>query len=169
MTKNQIRDLKSHYQSRWSIFRHNNKQQEKLLLLEDQFVLKNLLPGKTLCYNCLGELYQDIVEQLSVCPGQKVNNLVLINNIELKYKTVDQINAWLTIMAQENVLLGGRIIFSVEHKYLIYNRTHISVDTLLQSWFLNFQDFKVIKFLNLLYRNTPGYGTYFFCVDYINA
>ena len=39
----------------------NQKNQNKILTLEDQFVLKNLLDGATLCYNCLGDIYNNIV------------------------------------------------------------------------------------------------------------
>ena len=163
MLKNQIRTLKSHYLSRWAVMRHNQKNQDKILLLEDQFVIKNLLPGTTLCYNCLGEAYQGIINLHS---NKKCNNLVLINNLEFKYKTVDQINLWLQELANNLLLPGGHIIFSIEHRFLIYNRLEISVATLLSTWFNNVKHVKVLKSVNLLGKTNPGYGDYFFCIEY---
>ena len=143
--------------------RHNQKNDSKILLLEDQFVLKNLTPGATLCYNCLGEIYQNMIDSTT---DKKYNNLVLINNLEFKYKTVDQVNDWICNLAENTLLPGGRIIMSIDHRFLIYNRVGISVDTLTSTWFDNFKKFKPIKVLNLLNKSNPGYGDYFFCVEY---
>ena len=143
--------------------KHNQKNKDKILLLEDQFVIKNLLPGATLCYNCLGEAYNDIIDLRS---DKKYNNLVLINNLEFKYKTVDQINLWLHELADDLLFPGGRIIFSIEHRFLIYNRLEISVATLLSTWFHNVKQVKVVKSVNLLGKTNPGYGDYFFCIEY---
>lgn len=164
MTKNQIRKLKSHYQARWAVMRHNQKNVSKILLLEDQIVLKNLIQGSTVCYNCLGNMYNNIIESTV---DKKCNNLVLINNIDFKYKTVDEINNYIESLADKNLLPGGRIIFSISHSYLIYNRVEISVNTLLSSWFDHSNRFKKVKVINLLGKTNPGYGDYFFCVDYV--
>lgn len=165
MTKTQIRNLKSHYLARWTVMRHNqkNNNNNKILLLEDQFVLKNLLPGSTLCYNCLGEIYNGIID---LTGSIKYYNLVLINNLEFKYKTVGQINAWLQELAKNLLVTGGRIILSIEHRFLIYNRVNISVETLLSSWFDDFENIKVLKTVNLLGKTNPGYGDYFFSLEY---
>jgi hypothetical protein len=163
MNRHQIRNLKSHYLSRWAVMRYNQKNQNKIVLLEDQFVLKNLAPGTTLFYNCLGEIYQGIVNGST---SQRYNNLVLINNLEFKYKSVDEINAVIQNLAEQFLTANGRIIFSVDHKFLCYNRFELSVTTLLANWFANFKKFKVTHSLNLLGKANSGYGTYFFCVDY---
>lgn len=164
MTKLQIRRLKSHYLSRWAVMRHNQKNQKKILALEDQFVLKNLIPGSTLCYNCLGEIYQGMID---LSQGEKYSNLVLINNIEFINLTVDQTNKWIEDLANQFLKPGGRIIISLEHKFIIYNRVEISVNTLVSTWFMNSKRLKLIKFLNVLGKTNPGYGDYFFCVDYV--
>lgn len=144
--------------------RHNQKNQKKILVLEDQFVLKNLIPGSTLCYNCLGEIYQGMID---ATPEKKYNNLVLINNIEFINLTVDQTNVWIEDLAGRFLKPGGRIIISLEHKFIIYNRVEISINTLISTWFTNSKRLKLIKFLNLLGKTNPGYGDYFFCVDYV--
>lgn len=144
--------------------RHNQKNQKKILVLEDQFVLKNLISGSTLCYNCLGEIYQGMID---LSPIEKYSNLVLINNIEFINLTVDQTNSWIQDLADRFLKPGGRIIISLEHKFIIYNRVEISVNTLVSTWFKNSNRLKLIKFLNLLGKTNPGYGDYFFCIDYV--
>jgi hypothetical protein len=143
--------------------RHNQKNQNKIIALEDQFVLKNLIQGSTICYNCLGELYAGIINLDS---SDRYNNLILINNLEFKYKTVDEINSWVNTIASKLLLPNGRIIMSVDHKFLLYNRVGIAVNTLVDTWFSKWTDFKVVKSLALLSKTTPGYGDYFFCLDY---
>lgn len=166
MKKSQIRLLKSHYLARWAVMRHNQKNTSKELLILDQFVLKNLLPGKTLVHNCLGEMYNYIIPELSIKiePGVTYNNLVLINNVEFKYKTVDQINSYLEELA--SVLDSkGRIIFSFEHRFLIYNRVELTIENMLNTFIKKLEKFNLIKMLNLFNKSQPGYGDYFFCID----
>lgn len=167
MGKTHIRTLKSHYLSRWAVLRLNQKQDQKVLLIIDQFVLKNLNKGSTLCVDCLGEMYQGIIENLStVVDEKKYNNLVLINNIEFKYKTLDQISSYIDELASKVLLPNGRVILSFEHRCLIYNRVDISIDTLLHSWTRNLQKFKIHRTLISRRRSWPGYGDYFFCMEY---
>jgi hypothetical protein len=167
MNKTQIRILKNHYQSRWAVLRLNQKQEQKILLLNDQFVTKNLLDGTTLCYECLGEMYQGIIPNLStVLDDNKYNNLVLINNFAFKYNTLDQITVYLDKLAHRALVPGGRIILSFEHRHLIYNRVEISVNTLLDSWTQSLKNFKLLRMANLLGKSQPGYGDYFFCLEY---
>ena len=104
---------------------------------------------------------------IDLTTSKKYNNLVLINNVEFKYKTVDQTNLWIEDLARRFLKPGGRIIISLEHKFIIYNRIEISVNTLISTWFMNSNRLKLIKFSNLLGKTNPGYGDYFFCVDYV--
>ena len=167
MTKTQIRMLKSHYLSRWAVLRHNQKNNQKILLLTDQFVLKNLLPGNTLCHNCLGEVYQNIIPNLSTSADSKTyNNLVFLNNIEFKYKTIDQIGEYISLLSKNVLLPGGRVILSFEHRFLIYDRVHISNSSLISQWIQRFPELKLHTMINLLGKSQPGYGDYFFCLTY---
>jgi len=166
MRKTQIRVLKSHYLARWAVLRHNQKHSQKLLLIQDQFVLKNLLPGDTLCYNCLGEMYKTIIPNLSTTADKKYNNLVLINNIEFKYKTPDQLKVLLEELSEKLLLPNSRIILSFEHKFLIYDRIGISVNSLINNWLAELKKFKLVSKILLLGKSQPGYGDYFFCLDY---
>lgn len=166
MTKTQVRLLKSHYLSRWTVMRHNQKNKEKLLALNDQFVLANLMSGDTLCYNCLGEMYQGIIPNLSTLANKKYNNIVLINNMEFKYKTIDQLVDLINNIARQYLLANGRLIMSLEHRYLIYDRVDVSVDTLLKTLINSLKKFTPVAKLNLLRRSQPGYGDYFLCLNY---
>ena len=167
MPKDQIRRLKSHYLSRWAVLRHNQKHDQKIVLLEDNFVLKNLLSGHTLCVDCLGEMYHGIIPNLStVADDKKYNNLVLINNISFKYKTTEQIFSYVDDLASKVLMPGGRVILSFDHQFLIYNRIEVSVSTMLASCAQYMTNFKVHKMLNLLNKAQPGYGNYFFCLDH---
>lgn len=166
MHKNQIRTLKSHYQTRWAVLRHNQKHVQKLLLIHDQFVLKNLLPGNTLCYNCLGEMYKTIISNLSTTADKKYDNLVLINNIEFKYKTVAQLTVLLEELSENFLLPNGRVILSFEHRFLIYDRVGVSVDLLFNNWLEGLTKFKLVSKILLLGKSQPGCGDYFFCLDY---
>lgn len=165
MNKFQVRQLKSHYMARWAVLRHNQKHSEKILLTNDLFVLKNLLPGNTLCYDCLGELYQGIIPNLSITADQQYNNLVLINNINFKYKTLEQISDYIETLTMQTLLPRGRIILSFEHRFLIYDRVNKSVDSLMENWTLSMKKFKPITILLILGKSQPGYGDYFFCLE----
>ena len=164
MRKAEVRNLKSHYQSRWAVLRHNQKSKSKMLLLNDAFVLKNLQPGNTLCYNCLGEMYKDIIDDLSVDEAT-CDNLVLINNLAFKYKTVTELSAYIQRLSVEFLRSGGRLIFSFEHRFLIYDRVNVSIDTMITNLTNQFQGFELVKFVNLLNCSQPGYGDYFFCFE----
>lgn len=165
MNKFIIRHLKNHYQARWAVLRHNQKNSEKILLINDLFVLKNLLPGTTLCYNCLGELYQDIIPDLLTTVDQHCNNLVLINNIKFKYKTLNQISDYVDTLCDQALLPKGRVILSFDHRFLIYNRVGQSVDSLISNWTGSLKKYKTIASMSMLGKAQPGYGDHFVCLE----
>jgi len=166
MNKSKIRELKSHYQERWAVLRHNQKNQQKILLTSDLFVIKNLLPGSTLCYNCLGDVYQTIIPNLSTAIDSKYNNLVLINNVEFKYKTLDEISKYIEKLSDQVLLSNGRVILSFEHRFLIYDRVGLSVQSLFSNWLKSLQKFNPVSKILLLGKSQFGYGDYFFCLEY---
>jgi hypothetical protein len=166
MNKSKIRELKSHYQERWAVLRHNQKNQQKILLTSDLFVIKNLLPGSTLCYNCLGDVYQTIIPNLSTAIDGKYNNLVLINNVEFKYKTLDEISKYIEKLSDQVLLSNGRVILSFEHRFLIYDRVGLSVQSLFSNWLKSLQKFNPVSKILLLGKSQFGYGDYCFCLEY---
>ena len=167
MRKNKIRTLKSHYQERWAVLRHNQKNTQKILLVQDQFVIKNLVPGDTLCYNCLGEMYQNIIPNLSTTVvDKKYNNLILINNVEFKYKTTHELTEYLSQLSDQLVLPGSRVGVSFEHRFLIYDRVGTSVLSLIDDWLKSLHKFTLVSKILLLGKSPYGYGDYFFCLEY---
>lgn len=165
MHKIEIRRLITHYQSRWAVLRHNQKNTNKVLLLDDSFVIKNLLPGDTLCYNCLGEVYNGIIDNLSLEPKKLYDNLVLVNNFEFKYKTPEELSSYISDLASKTLKPGGRVIFSFQHRFLIYNRVNTSTTSMVSDFISQFQGYELVKFVNLINHSHAGYGDYFFCFN----
>jgi hypothetical protein len=165
MNKFQVRQLKDHYLARWAVLRHNQKNSEKILLINDLFVLENLSSGTTLCHDCLGELYQDIIPDLSTSVEKRCNNLVLINNIKFKYKTLDEISDYIDTLCNQLLLPGGRVILSFEHRFLIYNRVSESIDSLISKWAGSLKKFKPIVVISMLGKAQSGYGDHFVCLE----
>lgn len=167
MNKDKIRGLKFHYLSRWSVLRYNQKHQDKILLFADLFVTKNLRSGNTLFYDCLGEIYQGIVPNASFTPGvAKYDNLVMLNNPEFKYKTTGELAAYVSCMADKFLVAGGRVIMSFEHRGVIYDRVHQTVDSMLADFTNGLVGLQSSQFANLLSKSPPGYGDYFYCLDH---
>lgn len=165
MNKDKVRALKFHYLSRWSLFRHNQKNVDKTLLFADLFVIKNLSKGTTLFYDCLGEIYQGIVLNSTCDPaGQTYDNLVLVNNPVFKYKTIVEIATVVDQLATKFLAPGGRVVLSFEHRGIIYDRVHQSVTSLLHEFTEYLTGYTVLQSANLLTKAPPGYGDYFFCL-----
>lgn len=164
--KNQIRVKKNHYLARWALMKHNKKNSTKLLLPPDLFVIKNIVNGSTLFVDCLGEIYHDILFNFDLLPGtNKYNNIVLINNLDFKYKDTVEITNIIKKLSTKHLAANGRIIFSVEHRYLIYDRIFITVHNLINDFIQNFKGYDCISCLDLLGKSSPGYGDYFFCLQ----
>lgn len=147
------------------MYRHNQKNVNKILLINDLIVLKNLVPGSTLCHECLGEMYCGIIPNLSTTISRQYHNLVLVNNLDFKYKTLDQITEYLENIAHNALLPGSRIILSFEHKFLVYDRVSISVESLFSQWTANLTKFRLVKMISLFGQSRPGYGDYFFVLS----
>lgn len=164
MTKQHIRELKGHYLSRWSVCKHNRKHIDKILLLADRLVLSNLKPGATLCHECLGEIYQGIVPDLACSAGAKTyHNLVMINNIVFKYKTIVQISDHIRQLSHHLLDRQGHLIFSFQHQYLLYDRVCTTIDQIPLQMAAAMSDWKLITNTNLWGKSPPGYGDFWFC------
>jgi hypothetical protein len=111
-------------------------------------------------------MYKTIISNLSTTADKKYDNLVLINNIEFKYKTVAQLTVLLEELSENFLLPNGRVILSFEHRFLIYDRVGVSVDLLFNNWLEGLTKFKLVSKILLLGKSQPGYGDYFFCLDY---
>jgi hypothetical protein len=117
MTKNQVRQLKSHFGIRWAEFRHWQKTKQHCLCLENKFILSATLPGPVLALDCLGEVYQGIID-IDTDNVRNYNTMLLVNNMVFKYKTVEQ----LADLILQCKLVAHRLIVNFNSALLIYDR-----------------------------------------------
>ena len=150
--------------ARWAVLRHNHKNSNKILTTIDFFVLHNLNKGTTLCYECLGEVYHGIVEQVDTEPNGQYDNLVLLNNQHFKYKTINEIAAYATELSDRFLLPNGKLIISFSHRFTVYDRVNLSIQSMQEQFIQQFKTFTLFKSMNLLKKSNPGYGDYFFCL-----
>jgi len=59
----------------------------------------------------------------------------------------------------------GVILMSFEHRFLIYDRVNMSVNSLIKTWTTSLRKFKTISTVSLLGKSQPGYGDYFVCLE----
>jgi len=161
MNKTSIRELKSHYGARWTELRHYQKTNEHVLCLENQFVIKETLPGPVLAINCLGEVYQGILD-VDLAPTRQYNTLLLINNIEFKYCTVESLVA--LIKQYSNGI--PRVIVNFSFSFLIYNRLLFTPDTVIDQIEKQLADqYRIKKKLLLTSIANHGFGHAFLSLD----
>tara|TARA_R110000868_G_scaffold408966_1_gene693531 strand:- start:827 stop:1333 length:507 start_codon:yes stop_codon:yes gene_type:complete len=166
MTKAQVRILKSHYGPRWHLYRYNSKNTNKKLLLEEKFIINNTLPGPVFAHKCLGEIYQGILD-VHTQYYAPVPTVLLINNVEFKYKTIDEL---ITMIADYKKYLvpNGRIIVTFSLSCIKYDRLNISVDSLCD-WAINLfkkQQLACHKHYVNIKNSTHGIGQIFLSLDY---
>ena len=164
MTKDRVRLLKSHYGVRWTAFRHNRKNPNKILPIEEKVVTNNVLPGRVLAHNCLGEMYQDLFDVVTV--PEACSTVILINPLEFKYQTPQQIVDQLSCY-RAYLLPNGRIIANVDTKFLIYHRLCLSRQTLCNKFkqMIAAQGFDTKFWLIEPERVSHGYGDLFLIMD----
>ena len=157
MIKDRIRVLKNHYSARWAVLKHNRKNIDKILLIDDKIILSNLKTGNVCFYRCIGELYQGIVDSYTNFENQPYDNLVFINNLEFKYSTIEQIQEK-TFLHLDKLKTQGRLILSIDCRFLIFDRTTTTIDRLINQWVNCLLEVKLIKYINLINKNTQGFG-----------
>ena len=163
MNRRQIRLAKHHFAQRWAVFHHNRKNTDKLLLLEDKFIINNLVPGQTLAVNCLGEIYKDII-QLDVTPAKaQYNNVLLINNLEFKYKTIDEIAG--IILANNLLVTKGRMIVNLNLMFIKYDRINITINLLIDQLVQQLLPLKLLKQYVNIKKWTQGFGQIFLVLE----
>lgn len=162
MIKHEIRTLKSHYGVRWAELRHYQKTKEHVLCLENKFIINETLPGPVLAINCLGEVYQGILD-IDIVANRQYNTLLLINNVEFKYLTVDQLVS--LIKKYSNGI--PRVIVNFSFAFLIYDRLAFCPKTILNQIETQLQDEYQIKNSLLLDSiNNYGFGNAFLSLDH---
>ena len=165
MTKTQIRILKSHYGPRWHLYRHNLKNKNKKLLLGEKFIINNVLPGPVFAHQCLGEIYQGILD-VHTNYHTPVSTILLINNVEFKYKTVYELVSMIADY-KKYLIPNGRIIVTLNIVFLKYDRLNISVISLCNQLIESFIKQKLFcnrHFVNI--KNGDGLGHILLSLNY---
>jgi hypothetical protein len=161
MNKSSIRALKSHYGVRWAELRHYQKTNNHVLCLENQFIIKEALPGPVLAIDCLGEVYQGILD-IDIVPTRQYNTLLLINNIEFKYCTVESL---VELIKQYSTGIP-RVVVNFSFSFLIYNRLLITPATVMDQLEKQLADqYHIRKKLLLTNIANHGFGHAFLSLD----
>ena len=167
MTKDHVRKLKTHFKQRWEIYRHNVKHPDnKKLFLEEKFILRNVLPGPILAYNCLGEMYQGIIPVVTET-STPVSTVLMINPMEFRYATQKEIIDHIS-KACTNLTSPGRLIININLFIIMYDRLNISLDTYCNTLKeeITKLGFKLVNELQTMNYITIGYGHWFLSFDY---
>ena len=167
MTKTQIRILKSHYGTRWELYRYNSKNKDKKLLLEEKFIISNSLPGPVFAHQCLGEIYQDILD-VHTHYHAPVPTVLLVNNVEFKYKTIDEL-VLMVADYKKYLVPAGRIIVTLSVTYLKYDRLNISVVSLCNHLIEAFKKQNLVchkHYVNIKNTAISGVGQLFLSLDH---
>ena len=161
MNKPSIRALKSHYGVRWTELRHYQKTNDHVLCLENQFIIKESLPGPVLAINCLGEVYRGILD-VDITPTRQYNTLLLINNIEFKYRTVESL---VDLIKQYSNGIP-RVIVNFSFSFLIYNRLSVTPGTVIAQIENQLADqYHIRKKLLITSSTNYGFGNTFLSLD----
>jgi len=136
---------------------NNRKQPIAKLDLWDEYILKNLQPGKTIAWDASGYYLQDFVQDLVVVEKYPIvldwapdciidtdvsamlklkgsaDNLIFVNINELRWK---DINYWTTWWIQKAIYLkpNSQIFFSFRENRLLRNRLKESLTGIMSSW-----------------------------------
>jgi len=164
MSKNQIRQLKSHFGVRWAELRYWQKTSQHRLCLENKFILSQVLAGPVVAPDCLGEVYQGLID-VDTSVKRSYNTVLLINNMAFKYKTIEQLAK--LILSFKSV--GKRIIVNFNFNFLIYDRLKYTPAQLLEQLEqLLCCDFTVNKKILLHKITNHGFGNVFLSLDRVN-
>ena len=119
MQKTLVRSLKSHYGYRWVILRHNQKHADKIGSIHDAVIKKYLVAGSTLAIDYIGHQYQTVIPDLSVDQPGMYDNLLMVNPIKLKYKSLDEIAVEIQQVAKQ---CRQRLIVGFNFQFVQFNR-----------------------------------------------
>jgi len=155
MQKDKIRLLKVHYGNRW---------RNRDLTLHDRVILKMLIPGTSLGFDCMAR--PDIVPNLKISAEGKYNNVLALNLPVFKYKTLDQL-ANLVLQLQKQTLLHGRIFVSFNFQFVNFNRLRDDFFENLSIWINYLQTCNLILIKNFTKQvpKTNSWGDCFFIFE----
>lgn len=169
MQKKLIRMYKSNYGYRWTILKNNLKpSNEPLVTLQDYLIFKNLIPGTTLGLDFMCNQYISTIDNLTVVewpieqPTTVYNNIILLNNRFLKYKSFDEMKEFLLDVTQF-LQPNGRLFVSFNFQFVKYNRLTKNFLQEINQW-VNALDLSDIKLVKKIISNVPKTDPYGDCL-----
>jgi hypothetical protein len=163
--------LRQHYGQRWTSFIHNKKNDDKVILPLDKFVLDSIKNFPVLALNCLGEIYKDIIDIDIIPKHNDYSTLILVNNHEFKYSTpleiFEKVLNYSFYLKKES-----RIILNINFEFLIYDRISISANNVVEIFKLKFLEKGFVstqtKFSMTDFEWDGGFGNLFLILDRYN-
>jgi hypothetical protein len=160
MQKNLVRKLKNHYGYRWQILRHNQKNTDKIGSVHDAVLTKYLVPGTTLAIDYIGYQYQDIVPNLSVDRPGVYDNLLMLNSMTLKYRSLDEIADQIQKLSHQ---CRHRMIVGFNFQFLQFNRLKYNFNQVIELWINQLEKRNILLVKNLT-AGVPKSGPYGDCI-----
>jgi hypothetical protein len=164
MQKSLVRELKSHYGYRWQILRHNQKNIDKIGSVHDAALKNYLVPGSTLAIDYIGNQYRDIVPDLYIDQPGVYDNLLLLNSIRFKYKSLDEIAQQIQKLSQQ---CRCRMIVGFNFQFLQFNRLKYNFDHEVKLWINQLEKYHILlvkTIISVVPKTTP-YGDCIFVFD----
>jgi hypothetical protein len=163
--------LRQHYGERWVSFVHNKKNDDKVILPLDKFVLDSVKNFPVLALNCLGQIYKNIINVDIIPKHNNYSTLILVNNSEFKYCThleiIEKVLDYSSYLKKES-----RIILNINFEFLIYDRISISANNVVEIFKLKFLEKGFVstqtKFSMTDYEWDSGFGNLFLILDRSN-
>lgn len=155
MQKKLLRDLKSHYSSRWRC---------KENTVHARVVSSMLGPGTTLAIDC-GVVYPKI-ENLQVDQPGQYHNVLALNSLRFKYKTLQQLQDQV-MMLRAQTLYQGKIFVSFNFQFVNFNRLRENFYQELENWINELSKHKIVLIKNFT-KNVPrtsDWGDCFFIFE----
>lgn len=172
--KSTLRNYIVHYDYRWSLLKHNLKNSEhKKISLYDKMILSQINSGSTLSLDIGGLQYTGLVPDLTVTdplleigklPDKKLyDNILMVNGLELKYKTLDQIES-LIVEQTDRLNHQAKVIVGFNYQFVNINRLTQDYKTALTHWIdsLEAKNFQLQLQLVKKIPSTNPYGDSFF-------
>lgn len=144
--------------------RHNQKHSEKHGSPHDVMIMRYLQPGTTLALDCIGYQYQGLIPDLSVDQAGTYDNVLLLNTMNLKYLSLDELHTVVVETAQQ---CKQRLVVSFNFQFVQFNRLKFNFTECIENWINQLANQNIVLFKNLSTNvpKTSPYGDCLFIFD----
>lgn len=178
MQKSLIRDIKLHNGGRWILLKNSLKNREQLITPHDRFVFSHLLPGSTLGLSFINLQYLNLIDGLEINDEtldyqynynhSKCQNLIMLNDMVLKYKTLDQMKDLIVEKSNTYLVNGGRLILGFNYQFVKFNRLKYDYHLAIDNWLTDLKrnNLNLLLKTNKRIPNTNPYGDNLFAFEF---